>query len=50
LLTGVPPIQANATNTAALWPGTVASTAAYRRDVAANVRLLPLLTTVGVAG
>jgi uncharacterized membrane protein YfcA len=50
LLTGVPPIQANATNTAALWPGTVASTAAYRREVAAHPRLLPLLTVVGIAG
>jgi uncharacterized protein len=50
LLTGVPPIQANATNTAALWPGTVASTTAYRREVAANARLLPLLTMVGAAG
>lgn len=50
LLTGVPPIHANATNTAALWPGTVASTAAYRREVAAHARLLPLLTIVGAAG
>jgi len=50
LLSGVPPIQANATNTAALWPGTVASTVAYRREVAANARLLPLLTIVGAAG
>jgi uncharacterized protein len=50
LLTGVPPIQANATNTAALWPGIVASTGAYRREVAAHLRLLPLLTIVGVAG
>ncbi len=50
LLTGVPPIHANATNTAALWPGTVASTAAYRREVAAHARLLPLLTMVGAAG
>lgn len=50
LLTGVPPIQANATNTAALWPGTVASTAAYWREVAAHLRLLPLLTIVGIAG
>jgi uncharacterized membrane protein YfcA len=50
LLTGVPPIQANATNTAALWPGTVASTAAYRREVAGHARLLPLLTIVGAAG
>ena len=50
LLIGVPPIHANATNTAALWPGTVASTAAYRREVAGHARLLPLLTIVGVAG
>ena len=50
LLTGVPPIQANATNTAALWPGTVASTGAYRREVAAHLRLVPLLTIVGIAG
>jgi len=32
LLTGMPPINANATNTIALWPGTVASTGAYRRE------------------
>lgn len=50
LLTGVPPIQANATNTAALWPGTVASAGAYRREVAAHLHLLPLLTIVGIAG
>jgi uncharacterized membrane protein YfcA len=50
LLTGVPPIQANATNTAALWPGLVASTGAYRREVAAHLRLVPLLSVVGIAG
>ena len=50
LLTGVPPIQANATNAAALWPGLVASTTAYRGEVAAKARLLPLLTIVGAAG
>jgi uncharacterized membrane protein YfcA len=50
LLTGVPPIQANATNTAALWPGTVASTGAYRREIAGHLRTLPLLTMVGITG
>jgi uncharacterized protein len=50
LLTGVPPIQANATNTAALWPGTVASTWAYRSEISRHLRLLPLLTLVGIAG
>ncbi len=50
LLTGVPPIQANATNTVAIWPGVVASTVGYRREVSTNLRLLPLLTTVGAIG
>lgn len=50
LLTGVPPIQANATNTVAIWPGLVASIAGYRREVAAHLRLLPMLTVVGIAG
>lgn len=50
LLTGVPPIQANATNSVAIWPGVVASTLGYRREVSAHLRLLPLLTIVGVAG
>ena len=30
---GIPPITANATNTVALWPGTVASSGAYRREL-----------------
>jgi uncharacterized membrane protein YfcA len=30
---GIPPVNANATNTIALWPGTVASTGAYRREL-----------------
>ncbi|HEX2330133.1 MAG TPA: TSUP family transporter, partial [Candidatus Angelobacter sp.] len=38
LFTGMPSINANATNTVALWPGTLASTGAYRR--ALNGRLL----------
>lgn len=33
LFTGLPPIQANATNTLALWPGSLASTGAYRREL-----------------
>ena len=33
IFTGVAPITANATNTVALWPGTVASTGAYRREL-----------------
>jgi uncharacterized membrane protein YfcA len=34
LFAGVPPVSANATNTAALWPGNAASVGAYRRELA----------------
>src|SRR5260370_2079432 len=33
IFTGMMPINANATNTVALWPGTMASVGAYRREV-----------------
>ncbi len=51
IFTGIPPINANATNTAALWPGTLAATGAYRNRLTANARrfLLPLAIT-GVVG
>jgi uncharacterized membrane protein YfcA len=47
LFAGVPAVPANATNTIALWPGTLASAVAYRRELR-DVRreLLPL----GAAG
>ena len=47
VFTGMPPINANATNTAALWPGTVASTGAYRRALDREARrvLVPLIAT-----
>ncbi|HEY0759502.1 MAG TPA: sulfite exporter TauE/SafE family protein [Acidisarcina sp.] len=48
---GVLPIQANATNTVALWPGQLASIAAYRQDLRANIRLLiPLLIAAALGG
>lgn len=52
IFTGVPPIDANATNTAALWPGTLASTFAYRKafDDEARHLLLPLIVTGMVGG
>ncbi len=51
LLTAMPPINANATNTAALWPGTVASTGAYRRVFSGEVRkLLPPLIVASLLG
>ena len=54
LFTGVPPIQANATNTIALWTGAVASGGAYRSRLDVPRRMLiPLLSaslTGGLAG
>jgi uncharacterized protein len=51
LLTGVPPVQANATNTAALWPGTLASVGAYRGEFRGeNRRMLIPLIIVGLVG
>lgn len=48
---GVAPIAANATNTAALWPGTVASTFAYRNAFTPDARRLVLpLFLVGIVG
>ena len=42
----VPPVQANATNTVALWPGLAASTLAYLKRLNVPLRLLiPLLVT-----
>ena len=38
LFTGVLPITANATSTVALWPGSVASTGAYREELAKQER------------
>src|SRR5689334_17616280 len=47
IFTGMPPINANATNTMALWPGTVASTGAYRNAFNHEVKplMLPLIST-----
>ena len=51
LVTGVSPIVANATNTAALWPGTLASSVAYRNAFTPQARrLLPPLIVTGVIG
>ena len=51
LFTGMPAIAANATNTAAVWPGTVASVVAYRNAFNAQARqLLPKLIAIGVVG
>lgn len=48
---GVPAVQANATNTVALWPGLAASTGAYLKRLDVPRRLLiPLLLTSVVGG
>ncbi|HEV3315730.1 MAG TPA: sulfite exporter TauE/SafE family protein [Candidatus Angelobacter sp.] len=45
LFTGMPPVNANATNTIALWPGTLASSWAYRKALSQELfkSLLPLI-------
>ena len=51
LATGVPAVEANATNTVALWPGLAASTGAYLKRLSAPRSLLtPLLVTSVVGG
>src|SRR5664280_169626 len=47
---GQPAILANATNTAALWPGTLSSAIAYRRDTALDRDLLLTLLLPSMAG
>ncbi|HXN99058.1 MAG TPA: sulfite exporter TauE/SafE family protein [Candidatus Acidoferrales bacterium] len=46
----VPPVQANATNTVALWPGLAASTIAYLKRLDAPLRLLIPLLATSIAG
>jgi uncharacterized protein len=45
LFLGIPSVNANATNTVALWPGTIASTGAYRKALNGELlkRMLPLI-------
>jgi uncharacterized membrane protein YfcA len=52
LFTGVLPINANATSTVALWPGSVASTGAYREELAKQerIRLIVLSGTSLIGG
>src|SRR5438876_6169170 len=46
IFTGVPPINANATSTVALWPGSVASIWAYRLEMAKQRRVLVIVLGV----
>lgn len=49
---GIPPVNANATNTVALWPGTLASSGAYRAELrgAEKWRMLAPLFVVSLLG
>ncbi|HLY67738.1 MAG TPA: sulfite exporter TauE/SafE family protein [Chloroflexota bacterium] len=49
LLAGVPAIQANATNTAALWPGVLFSLFAYRQELS-QARYRVLMASLSLAG
>ncbi len=44
------PIQANATNTVAIWPGQLTSIAAYRENVRKNLRSAVLMGIAGLLG
>jgi len=44
------PVQANATNTVALWPGQLTSIAAYRDNVRRNLRLAVPMALAGLIG
>ena len=48
--TGMLPVQANATNTVALWPGQLTSIAAYRDDIRKNRRLVFPMGLAGLIG
>jgi uncharacterized membrane protein YfcA len=44
------PVQANATNTVAIWPGQLTSVAAYRNDIRKNLRSAWLMALAGLVG
>jgi uncharacterized protein len=44
------PVQANATNTVALWPGQFTSVFAYRDDIRKNLRLAMIMGVAGLLG
>jgi uncharacterized protein len=50
LFVGVPPISANATNAAALWPGSVASVGAYRAELGRQRQQLVLFSVLSLVG
>ena len=46
IFTGVLPINANSTSTVALWPGSIASVGAYRKECARQRRLVTILLSI----
>jgi hypothetical protein len=50
IFTGVPTIPANATNTVAVWPGSVASVASYRKRLPKSARVMAPLITISIIG
>ena len=50
ILAGVPPVQASATNTTALWPGSLASATAYRDALDVSRATLSVLGAASVVG
>jgi uncharacterized protein len=50
IFSGVPPIPANATSTVALWPGTVASSWAYRRRLPRSALIFIPLILASIGG
>ena len=50
LAVGVPPVMANASNSVALWPGSLASAWAFRAELLRFRKSLPLLSLVAFAG
>jgi hypothetical protein len=47
---GILPVQANASNTVAVWPGQLTSIAAYRDDIRKNLRLVIPMGLAGLLG
>src|SRR5574343_734030 len=50
LAAGVPPIMANASNTVALWPASISSAWAYRREAMRHGRWAALLAVISMGG
>ena len=50
IFTGVPPIPANATNTVAVWPGSVASVFSYWKRLPSSPRVMVPLITISIIG